>query len=479
VKPALQFRLSQQLTMTPQLQQAIKLLQLSSQELESQLLEALESNPLLDRDEAIEELSANGSGESNGEDTQEKAEGVDSFSQDEQGWDHYYQEMPAYGSSPARSGPMIGERSLDIPDTGGDDLQQHLLWQLNLSHCSPLDAAIGVAVIEAINDDGYLTESCQSILETLTPDYQVELDEIQAVIHRIQQFDPIGVAASGVSECLHVQLSLLPEDLPGLDTARLIVDEYLQLLADQNVPALKRALRVNDEDLRVAIDLVRSLEPRPGGIITSGDTHYIRPDVLVKKIDGEWRAFLFDEFTPRLTINNYYAQLIGGAKKDDASYLREQLQEARWLIKSLETRNETLLKVANAVVQHQAEFFEKGEQAMKPLVLREVAETIEMHESTVSRVTSRKYMLTPRGVLEFKYFFSSQVSTTDGEGCSATAIQAMIRKLIDEEPPSKPLSDSRLAVVLNQRGIDVARRTVAKYREAINIPASSQRRRLI
>ena len=201
--------------MTPQLQQAIKLLQLSSQELESQLLEALESNPLLDREEAIEELSTNGSGEASAQSTQDQAEGVDSFSSEEHGWDHYYQEMPAYGASPTRGGAMTGERALEIPDTGGDDLQQHLLWQLNLSHCSPQDAAIGVAVIEAINDDGYLTESCQGILETLAPDYLVELDEIQAVIHRIQQFDPIGVAASGVSECLHAQLRMLPEDLPG------------------------------------------------------------------------------------------------------------------------------------------------------------------------------------------------------------------------------------------------------------------------
>jgi RNA polymerase sigma-54 factor len=245
------------------------------------------------------------------------------------------------------------------------------------------------------------------------------------------------------------------------------------------VVTLKQSLGVDGQAMQVAIDLVRSLEPRPGAKIPTSEVQFVRPDVLVKKINGVWRAALFEEFMPRLTINNFYVDLIGKAKRNDANYLKGQLQEARWLIKSLETRNETLLKVATAIVTHQSEYFEHGEEAMRPLVLREVAETIDMHESTVSRVTSRKYMLTPMGVLEFKYFFSSHVGTADGGECSATAIQAMIRKLIDEETPKKPLSDSKIAVILNQRGIDVARRTVAKYREAIGVPASSTRKRLV
>jgi len=469
--------------MTPQLQQAIKLLQLSAQELETQLLEALESNPLLERDEAIEEMSpADAEREDASDASPERSEGVEDYAGNDEGWDQHYAAMPATGAAPSSgNGSALPDRPMDIPDTvtEASDLHEHLLWQLNLSHLSHRDEAIGVAIIDSINDDGYLTESIEGLQATLAPEHEVDLDEIHAVLHRIQRFDPVGVAASGVRECLLVQLSLLDRDTPSLSTAQRLVDEHLDLLAEQNLSALKRALRVDEEALREAIELVRSLEPRPGAKLGGGDVQYVRPDVVVRKIDGEWRALLHDEFMPRLGINDYYAQLIAKARKDDADYLRGQLQEARWLIKSLETRNETLLKVASAIVEHQADYFEQGEEAMKPLVLRDVADTIDMHESTVSRVTSRKYMLTPRGVLEFKYFFSSQAGTADGEGASATAIQAKIRKLIDEEPPSKPLSDSKIAGLLNDEGIDVARRTVAKYREAINIPASSQRKRVI
>ena len=276
-----------------------------------------------------------------------------------------------------------------------------------------------------------------------------------------------------------IQLELLDTTTPGFLAAGQIIEHHLEILARQDGMALKQALQVDGPSLQVAIDLVRSLEPRPGAKIPSNEVQYVRPDVIVKKINGLWRATLYEEFMPKLTINNYYVNLIGNAKKQDANYLKGQLQEARWLIKSLETRNETLLKVATAIVAHQYAFFEQGDEAMKPLGLREVAEAIDMHESTVSRVTSRKYMLTPQGVLEFKHFFSSHVGTADGGECSATAIQAMIRKLIEDETPKKPLSDSKIAVILNQRGIDVARRTVAKYREAIGSPASSARKRLL
>ena len=470
--------------MTPQLQQAIKLLQLSAQELEAELLEALESNPLLEREEPISdespkdlpmELADSGNGEAI-----ERPEGVDEYSPEEPGWDNYYHSMP---SSAASTAPRVhspgNDREIEIADSNSDDLEQHLLWQLNLSHCSAADTAIGIAIIDAINDDGYLTESAEDLRNSLLPDYVVETDEVEVVLHRIQRFDPVGVGAISVRDCLGIQLEMLDPDTPGFLAAGQIIKHHLEMLATQDVLALKQALRVDGQALQVAIDLVRSLEPRPGAKIPSNEVHYIRPDVLVKKINGVWRAALYEEFMPRLTINNYYVNLIGKAKKNDANYLKGQLQEARWLIRSLETRNETLLKVASAIVAHQYAFFEQGDEAMKPLVLREVADVIDMHESTVSRVTSRKYMLTPRGVLEFKHFFSSHVGTADGGECSATAIQAMILKLTEDETPRKPLSDSKIAVILNQRGIDVARRTVAKYREAIGVPASSARKRLI
>ena len=471
--------------MTPQLQQAIKLLQLSAQELETELLEALETNPLLERDESISdqspvdlpmELPDNGNGEAI-----ERPEGVNEYSSTEEpGWDNYYQSMPSSAASaPAKPLSPGTDRTIEHADTSTDDLEQHLLWQLNLSHLNAADTAIGVAIIDAINDDGYLTESAEDIRNSLLPDFVVETDEVVAVLHRIQRFDPVGVGATSVRECLGIQLALLDPATPGFSGAGKIIENQLEMLGKQDVTGLKQALQLDAKALQVAIDLVRSLEPRPGAKIPSAQVQYIRPDVLVKKIDGVWRPSLYEEFMPRLSINNYYVSLIGQATKNDANYLKGQLQEARWLIKSLETRNNTLLKVAMAIVEHQQAYFELGDEAMKPLVLREVADTIEMHESTVSRVTSRKYMLTPGGVLEFKHFFSSHVATVDGGACSAIAIQAMIRKLTDDEPPKKPLSDSKLTVILNQRGIDVARRTVAKYREAIGVPISSARKRVI
>ncbi|MEM9532528.1 MAG: RNA polymerase factor sigma-54 [Pseudomonadota bacterium] len=508
MKPALQLRLGQQLNMTPQLQQAIKLLQLSSQELESELLEALESNPLLERDD----LSLNGeaapledASSAPGDATPEAAARDDSAAADSVEatdpvatrpedaldttpetrsgdsddiiWEERYAAQPSAAPGP-RSNGEFSDRTLDIRDDS-DTLADHLLWQLNLSQANPRDAAIGVAIIDAIDDDGYLTEQIEAIQLSLLPELEVDLDEVQAMLHRIQRFDPLGVGAADLKECLAIQLSTLDEDTPGLRYARRLVEEGLDLLARQDIAALRRSLRASDEQLRRAIELVRSMEPRPGSLFAAGPTEYITPDVVVEKRAGIWLARLPEDQMPRLRVNDFYAGMIGRASKEDASYLRGQLQEARWLIKSLEARNETLLKVANAIVRYQSEFFERGPVAMKPLVLREVAETIDMHESTVSRVTTRKYMVTPRGVFEFKYFFSSHVGTSDGGEMSATAIQALIGRLIDEESPTKPLSDSKLAQLLNDQGIDVARRTVAKYREAMQIPSSSRRKRLM
>ena len=461
--------------MTPQLQQAIKLLALSSQELEAQIIEALETNPMLERVEG-EEANEDTAAEVELREAQQEAEQPEDLAL--MAWERT-PSQPTSGATGPRRNYDGGDRQLEIPDDEADDLLEHLLWQLNLSRVSERDMAIGIAIIEAINEDGYLTEDPSALQSSLAPDHEVDLDEIEAVLHRIQRFDPVGVAARDLAECLQVQLDVLEDDTPGRKLAGRIAAHHLDLLAQQDLAALRRKLECDEDELREAIALVRSLDPRPGSRISSGHTEYIRPDVVVERVEDQWRVRLAGNTFPQITINDYYASLIGKADKQDAEYLRSQLQEARWLLKSLETRSDTLMRVATAIVAHQQDFFDYGPEAMKPLVLREIAEVIDMHESTVSRVTSRKYMRTPRGVFELKYFFSSHVGTSDGGECSATAIQAMIKKLIDEEPERKPLSDAKIASILNDRGIDIARRTVAKYREAMNIPASSKRKRLI
>ncbi|MEM7708313.1 MAG: RNA polymerase factor sigma-54 [Pseudomonadota bacterium] len=504
MKPALQLRLGQQLNMTPQLQQAIKLLQLSSQELETQLLEALETNPLLERED-LELTSAAGADDNAGDRATIDERTVEATATDEIGVDAekdafttpdtqpdagpdvdadtdnilYEERYAASTTGTTRSSGDFSDRPMDFADSDQDTLAEHLLWQLNLSHALPRDVAIGVAIIDAIGDDGYLTETVEAIRMSLLPEWEVESDEVEAMRHRLQHFDPLGAASCSLQECLTIQLATLADDTSGLRVASKIVDQGLDLLAKQDIVGLRRKLSLTDDQLRQGIELVRSLEPRPGAHFSSTPTEYVTPDVVVEKRAGVWIARLPEDTMPQLRVNDFYAGMIGKASKEDSNYLRGQLQEARWLIKSLEARNETLLKVANAIVRYQSDFFELGPEAMKPLVLREVADTIDMHESTVSRVTTRKYMVTPRGIFEFKYFFSSHVGTSDGGEMSATAIQAMINRLVEGEPPAKPLSDSKLAQLLNDQGIDVARRTVAKYREALNIPSSSRRKRLM
>ena len=477
MKPALQLRIQSQLALTPQLQQAIKLLQLSSMELELELNLALESNPLLDLDE----------GEVEGEETHEElapneipiSPAIES-SGDPVDATPDFDDMPLdLGQDrndfrPAHS----DEEGLESQDAEAEDLRDHLLWQLNLTPLSPRDRAIATTIIEAINDDGYLGESNEVLAGSLRDLFSVTPDEVEAVRHRVQCFDPIGVASRTLGECLGVQLDALDAATPGLELARRIVDEHLELLARNDRLRMCQKLRTTIDELDVAIDLVRSLTPKPGAGYSSGPAEFVAPDAYAHKINGRWQVSLSPGCQPRLAINEHYASLIARARRDDANYLRGQLQEARWLIKSLKTRAETMLKVAQAIVRAQSGFLEFGAEAMRPLVLRDVAEEIEMHESTVSRVTTRKYLHTPRGTFEFKYFFSSGVSTVDGGAASATAIQAMIRKLIDEEKSNRPLSDQALAGELNRRGISVARRTVAKYREALNIPSSNDRCRL-
>ena len=480
MKPALQLRIQSQLALTPQLQQAIKLLQLSSVELELELNQALESNPLLDieedesEDEAVAEfvppehtLSAP----------------VDSSSQEQS---ETRDETPDFDDFPLDLGEERREHRLSASDddtmeqqdAASEDLRDHLLWQLNLTPLSPQDRYIATAIIEAINDDGYLEETNEVIGQSVSDLVAVTVDQVEAVRHRIQNFDPLGAASRTLSECLGVQLDALDPATSGLGKAQILVAESLDLLARNDRSRLCQKLRVDDEELDTVIALIRSLTPKPGAGYSSGPAEFVAPDAYAHKVNGRWHVSLSPSCQPRLAINEHYASLIARAQRDDAAYLRGQLQEARWLIKSLKTRAETVLKVAQAIVQAQNGFLDFGPEAMRPLVLRDVAEDIEMHESTVSRVTTRKYLHTPRGTFEFKYFFSSGVSTVDGGAASATAIQAMIRKLIDDEKAARPMSDQALAVELNRRGISVARRTVAKYREALNIPSSNDRCRL-
>ncbi len=466
LKPSLQLRLSQQLTMTPQLQQAIRLLQLPVMELQAQIQEALEQNVMLEAEEP--ELAV---GESASAETEaaEEPEFAEVSAAEDSDWEDVQH------AGPAESSRGTADREhMEQADRSGETLQEHLLWQLEMENLDPRTTVIGQAIIDAINDDGYLTDNLDSISETLAPDIVAGNDEIEAVLRIVQQFDPAGIAARSISECIILQLAALAPDTPALDTATRIAVDHLELVADHQFSVLKRRLNVDEDELDAAVALVRSCHPRPGAAINAPAADYIIPDVFVRRVDGHWVVELNSSIAPQLKVNQTYAGSLG--RGADYDVLRTQLQEARWLIRSLEIRNETLLKVAMAIVQRQTEFLELGEEHMKPMILRDVAEAIGMHESTISRVTTNKYMLTPRGIVEFRYFFSSHVAGEEGDQ-SSTAVRAKIRKLISGENPAKPLSDNQIAKILSDDGISVARRTVAKYREAMKILSSSERKR--
>lgn len=479
MKPTLQLHLGQRLTMTPQLQQAIRLLQLSTVELQQEIQDALESNLMLERlgeepDPAPEtpQRGADGGADAPADSASDGDDGTVSI---EEPWEAEF--AGGYGFADPGDDDWSPEQAAG---EHGGDLHAHLAWQLEMANLSDTDRLIALAVLDAIGDDGYLTESPEEIRDSLAADVEVELDEVEAVLHRVQRLDPVGVGARSLSEALARQLEQLAPGTPYLELARRLVCEHLETLAGQDVAGLARRLKTTPEAIREAVRLIRTLDPRPGSAISAQAAGYIIPDVIVERDGDGWRVALNPEIAPRLRINPLYARLVRRAdSSSDNETLRSHMQEARWFIKSLRSRNETLLKVAGAIVERQREFFEQGQEAMRPMVLREVAEEVGMHESTISRVTTQKYMHTPRGVYEFKYFFSSHVSTTDGGECSATAIHAMIRKLVAGEDPAKPLSDSKLAEELGGRGIRVARRTIAKYREALSIPPSSERKRLM
>lgn len=462
LKPSLQLRISQQLTMTPQLQQAIRLLQLPVMELQTQIQDALEQNIMLEAEEPAPAETAETAETPDNEEQRETAA-------EEPDWDEVQRTSPA--DTVRTADPNF---TFEQADRSEESLADHLLWQLELENLDPRTTAIGQAVIDAINDDGYVNEDVEEIRTTLAPDVLATAEEIEDVLAIIQNFDPVGVAARSVSECVLLQLNQLDPETPGITLARQLANEHLELVADHQYAQLRRVLKSSEEEIDEALALVRACHPRPGAAIYAPAADYVVPDVFVRKIDGVWSVELNGSLAPRLKVNDLYAGSLGRGGEYDA--LKVQLQEARWLIRSLEIRNETLLKVAHTIVQRQTEFFEHGEEHMRPMVLKDIAEAIEMHESTVSRVTTNKYMHTPRGIFEFRYFFSSHVAGDEGEQ-SSIAVRAKIRKLIGSENPAKPMSDNQIAKMLSEDGVQIARRTIAKYREAMNIASSSERKK--
>ena len=496
MKLSLQLKLGQQLAMTPQLQQAIKLLQLSTLDLQQEIHQALESNPMLELIEGIED-DENPAKETDTdrESTSQITDGPDSKTLDNPDEEYWQNEIPkdlevdsnwddVYTNSPPPSQNFEADDfDFESRNSAEETLQDHLLWQLNLTPMSESDEAIAMALIDAIDANGWLSVDLESILNGFDPALEIEPDEVVAVLHRIQQFDPIGVGYRNLSECLLIQLNHLgkhhqPKHIEG---AKLIVREYIELLGHRDYALLMRKTKLKEAELAEIITLIESLDPRPGANVAPPSTNYVVPDVIVTKDaeSGKWIVELNPETAPRIRINNSYASLVKRADtSSDNNFLRDNLQEARWFLKSLQSRNETLMKVATRIVEHQKGFLEYGDEAMKPLVLHDIAEAVSMHESTISRVTTQKYMHTPRGIFELKYFFSSHVSTKGGGECSSTAIRAIIKKLIAAENTRKPLSDSKITELLEEKGINVARRTIAKYRESLSIPPSNERKRL-
>lgn len=492
MKQSLHLKLGQQLTMTPQLQQAIRLLQLSTLDLKQEIHEFLESNPLLELDDdeqlhtetpsSIESKSTSDTSIENNTNEEERIESewTESIPEElsiDSNWDDTFQSSAAVSDS----NNYEGDGDFESRNAQSESIQDHLIWQLNLTHMSDRDIEIAYATIECVQPDGYLSITPNDIWESLSVELEdLDLEEVIAVQHRLQRFDPVGVCSIDLRDCLLVQLEAF-QNHPLYKSTHNLIDHYLPLLGNRDFAQLSRKTKLKDKALKEVVELIQQLNPRPGSVIDADDTDYVIPDVSVKKRNGIWQVELNNDALPPIKINETYSAMASTAAttQEDASYIKTSLQEAKWFMKSLQSRNETLLKVASCIVSRQIDFFELGEEAMKPMVLHDVAEEVGMHESTISRVTTQKYMHTPKGIFELKYFFSSHVNTASGGECSSTAIRAMIKKLVTDEPAKKPLSDNKLATILADQGIQVARRTVAKYREAMNIPPSNERKRLI
>ncbi|MDQ7091208.1 MAG: RNA polymerase factor sigma-54 [Methylococcales bacterium] len=480
MKQSLQLGMSQQLTMTPQLQQAIKLLQLSTLDLQQEIQQALDSNMMLEEEEESlkSDLSANEKKETADE------VNVEALSTDipeelptDSTWDDIYDSQ----ATPTTQSSIAETPDFEAQQSKAETLHEHLLWQLELCPLSAKDHAVAIAIIDAVNQNGHLSISPEEIYQGLNKQIDdLEFDELMAVLHQIQNFEPTGVAAVNLSDCLDLQLRALPPSTPYKESALELVRHHLDLLAAQEKVKLIKKLKLTEIQLEQVIALIRNLDPKPGTQIQSVDLGYVIPDIFVTKRKNKWLVDLNPDIAPRLKINPFYSGMIKRADNSrDNTHMKEHLQEAKWFIKSLQGRNNTLLRVAKCIIEKQTEFLEYGAIAMKPMVLRNIADELELHESTISRVTTQKYMHTPNGIVEFKYFFSSHVATVEGGECSATAIRAFIKELIANERLSKPLSDEKISGILKEKGIKVARRTVAKYREAMAIASSSQRKRLL
>ena len=520
LKPSITLRMGQQLRMTPQLQQAIRLLQLSTLELEVEIQEALDSNFML---EEVDQESADSENENNESDSPDEVAEIeddmpesgttddmaDSSSSDEferpnpeidgetvadtseeVSCESLSDELPVdttwedvFGESFQTSTPtsdFSDENYLETRNVDSTTIQSHLMEQINLLNFTETDEYIALSVIDGLDEDGILQIDIQDIVDSAPAEWEVELDEVEAVLHLIQHLDPIGIASRSLQECLSIQLKQLPVETASRDVAIVVVEQHINLLAGRDYTQLARKVRIKKEQLKEVIELVQSLDPRPGSTIAQGTTDYIEPDVIVSKQNDRWIVELNPKSAPRIRVNPQYAALIQrGDSSTSGTQLKHHLQEAKWFIKSLQQRNDTLLRVSTKIVEYQRGFLEYGEQAMKPLILHDIAEAVGLHESTASRVTTQKYMLTPSGVFELKYFFSSHVSTNSGGEVSSTAIRALIKKLVSEESPQKPLSDSKIVKLLEQQNIKIARRTITKYRELLLIPPSNERKELI
>lgn len=490
MKPTLQLKLSQHLALTPQLQLSIKLLQLSTVEMQQEIERYLLENPMLERDDDQGKESFSAAQQFDSPRTPEQEREAQTANEANEARAEREQDVPQSPSDvdddrwSSDAGTFTGAgRDEDDDDNDAQNmhvatpsLREHLGWQLGMTQLSDRDRALVRFLIEALDDDGYLSTPLAELWETLPAEYEIEPEELEIALHYIQSFDPIGIGARSPKECLSLQLRARPSDA-ARDLALQIVDHHLELLAARDFTKIRRLTNCDDERLKAAHLLITQLNPRPGARFAQLEARYITPDVIVKKLKGKWTSYINPDAYPRLRINRLYAEILSKQRRGNGN-LTGQLQEARWLIKNMQQRFDTIQRVTEAIVERQRQFFEHGEVAMRPLVLREIADILGLHESTVSRVTSQKYMATPRGIFELKYFFGSHVSTDTGGACSATAIRALIKQLIAAEDGKKPLSDSQISEILGQQGIVVARRTVAKYRESLNIPPVNLRKTL-
>ncbi|MCG6933547.1 MAG: RNA polymerase factor sigma-54 [Gallionella sp.] len=474
MKPALQLRLSQQLTLTPQLQQAIRLLQLSTYDMHQEVARLLEENPMLESsDESgagtftaeASSLPAHSSTEAeearttNSEERGENDTGADAFDSEPVDWN--------------TGGVMRSADDEDesYPEQAAEQtsLREHLHSQLTTSSIDDKDRKVVGMLVDALDENGYLAQDLQELADLLPDELEITLDDLETALVQLQHLDQPGLGARNLGECLALQLKAMPEDTPQRDLAVRLVSQHIDLVAAHDFSKIKKLLRCTDDELRTAQQLITGLNPKPGTEFGQSVADYVVPDVIVEKHKNRWRARLNAEAMPKLRVNQIYANILQQRSDKNSSQLAVQLQEAKWLIKNLEQRFETILRVAQAIVERQEKFFEHGEIGMRPLVLREIADQLELHESTISRSTTQKFMLTPRGIYEFKHFFGSGLATESGGTCSSAAIRELIKQLVNAEDAHKPLTDSRMAEILAQQGIVVARRTIAKYRESMRI----------